>query len=439
MAESTVAPAAQRPTHVRYAVLLLACTAAFITYLDRVCISVAAPSMQADLGLSQLQFAWVFTVFYIAYALFEVPTAWLGDRWGQRLMLIRIVGCWSVFTVLTGVARTLPVLLLTRTVFGAAEAGAFPTLSRALSRWFPLHERSRANGVMWMGARWGGALAPPLAVALMALAGWRWTFTIFGAVGLIWCAVCAFWYRDEPASHSAVNDSELRAIRVDAAPPPPAGEPVPWKALLGNRTMVGLFCSYFASGFGFQFFVTWLPTYFIREHGLTLQQSGIFAALPLAAGAAGCVAGGFIADYLTRRTGSVTIGRRSVGITGFLLGAFGYAAAIFVQSPEAAIGLLVLASGAHDLTLPVVWATTTDVGGRFGGTASGVVNLASSLSGMLAPLCAAWLQSVFGSFHAVFYAAAGLYLMGATMWLIIDPRKRLDAAVCPPENSPHSR
>jgi ACS family glucarate transporter-like MFS transporter len=419
-----IAATAQRPTRARYAVLLFVFLAAFITYLDRVCISVAAPAMQAELGLSQIQFAWVFTVFYIAYGLFEVPTAWLGDRWGQRLMLIRIVGCWSLFTIFTGMVRSLPMLLATRTVFGAAEAGAFPTLSRALSRWFPLTERSRANGIMWMGARSGGALAPPIAVALIATIGWRYTFVIFGAFGLIWCAVCAFWYRDDPANHPKVNRAELETIRVGAAPAPAGKESVPWRALLLHPTMLALFFSYFASGFGFQFFVTWLPTYFMREHGLTLQRSGFFAALPLAAGALGCLMGGVIADWITRRTGSVTIGRRTVGVGGFLVGAIGYVAAIYGNSAEAAIAFLALASGAHDLTLPVLWATTTDAGGRFGGTAGGFVNLASSLSGMLAPLSAAMLEGVFGSFHAVFYTAAAMYVFGAVLWLFIDPLKK---------------
>lgn len=409
----------------RYAVLLLVYLAAFITYLDRVCMSVAAPAMQAELGLSQMQFGWVFTVFYVAYAVFEVPTAWLGDRWGQRRMLVRIVGCWSIFTILTGMVRGFASLLVTRTVFGAAEAGAFPTLSRALSRWFPIHERGRANGVMWMGARSGGAFAPPLAVALLLWLGWRATFAVFGAVGLIWCAVCWLWYRDDPGDHASVNEAELRLIRVGAVPPPHHSEAVPWRRLLLNTTMMALFFSYFASGFGFQFFVTWLPTYFMREHGLTLQKSGMFAALPLAAGAAGCLLGGLISDWITRRTGSVTIGRRSVGVAGFLVGAAGYAAAVSVGSPWAAIACLALASGAHDLTLPVLWATTTDAGGRFGGTASGFVNFASSLSGMLAPLTAAALDRAFGSFHAVFYAAAGMYLIGAALWLVIDPRKSL--------------
>jgi MFS transporter, ACS family, glucarate transporter len=422
-----IAGTAKRATHTRHAVLALVFVAAFITYLDRVCMSVAAPAMQADLGLSQLQFAWVFTVFYIAYGAFEIPTAWLGDRWGQRLMLIRIVGSWSLFTIFTGMVRSLPALLVTRTAFGAAEAGAFPTLSRALARWFPLHERSRANGVMWMGARTGGALAPPVAVALMAVMGWRYTFAVFGSVGLIWCVVCAYWYRDDPADHPSVNAAELNVIRMGAAPAPRIGERVPWKALLLNPTMIALFCSYFASGFGFQFFVTWLPTYLMSEHGLTLQRSGVYAALPLAAGALGCLFGGLIADWITHRSGSVTLGRRSVGVGGFLLGAVGYVAAMYVHSAEAAIAFLVLASGAHDLTLPVLWATTTDAGGRFGGTASGFVNFASSLSGMLAPLSAALLARMFGSFHAVFFAAAALYVVGAALWLIIDPKKSLPA------------
>jgi MFS family permease len=279
---------------------------------------------------------------------------------------------------------------------------------------------------MWMGARSGGAFAPPIAVALMGWFGWRGAFAIFGVVGLVWCAVCWFWYRNDPADHKSVNTAELEIISTGAAPPPKPAERVPWRILLLNRTMLGLFCSYFASGFGFQFFVTWLPTYFMREHGLSLQKSGLFAALPLAAGAVGCVLGGLIADFITRRTGSVAWGRRSVGVTGFLLGATGYAAAVHVRSPEAAIACLALASGAHDLTLPVLWATTTDVGGRFGGTASGFVNFASSLSGMLAPLTAAGFERAFGSFHAVFYAAAGLYILGAMLWFIIDPRKSLD-------------
>jgi ACS family glucarate transporter-like MFS transporter len=405
-------------------VLLLIFAAAFITYLDRVCLSVAAPAMQKEFGLSDVQFGWVFTVFYIAYGIAELPVSWLGDIWGQRRMLIRIVGCWSVFTALTGAARTLPALLFTRTIFGAAEAGAFPTLSRALARWFPVKERARANGILWMGARGGGALAPPLAVVMIGWLGWRWTFAAFGAVGLVWCVICARWYRDDPDEHPAVNPAEIELIRSGAEPSVGPAK-LRWTTFLTCPTMLALFASYFASGFGFQFFVTWLPTYLIREHGLSLRLSGVLSSFPLAAGAAGCILGGIFADIITRRTGSLVVGRRTVAVVGYTLGAIGYLTAVYVKSPAAAIAFLTLASGAHDLTLSVMWSTTTDVGGRFGGTAGGFINVGSSISGMLAPLTAATVASMFGSFHAVFWIAAALYFCAACLWLFIDPRKRL--------------
>jgi MFS family permease len=379
-------------------VLALVFSAAFLTYLDRVCLSAAAPAMRAELGLSQVQMGYVFSIFNLAYGLSELPAGWLGDRWGQRLMMARIVGGWSVFTMLTGAARSYVALLAIRFSFGVAEAGAFPTLSRALSRWFPPDQRARANGVMWTGARLGGAAAPALAALAIAALGWRWTFAAFGAVGLIWCVLWLLLYRDQPGG-AAIRESK---------------RPVPWRALFANPTLLALFWAYFASGFGFQFFVTWLPTYLMKEHGLTLQRSGAYAALPLAAGAAGCLLGGVAADWF---------GRRVVGVGGFLLSACAFIAAVYATTPELAIAGLVLAAGLHDLTLPVAWATCVDAGGQFGGTASGYMNLASSISGTLAPLAAAWLAEATGTFTSVFWVAAGVYVIGGLLWLVIDPHR----------------
>jgi MFS family permease len=379
-------------------VLALAFCAAMITYLDRVCLSAAAPSIQKDLGLSQVQMGYVFSIFNFAYGVAEVPSGWLGDRWGQRLMMFRIVGGWSLFTVMTGWVRSYPTLLATRFAFGCAEAGAFPTLSRALSRWFPPHERSRANGVMWTGARLGGAFAPAVAAALILSIGWRWTFAVFGAVGLVWCVAWLLWYRDNPTGETVHQERS----------------PVPWKALFTNSTLLALFWAYFASGFGFQFFVTWLPTYLMREYGLTLQRSGIYASLPLLAGAAGCLAGGVAADWL---------GRRAVGVGGFLLAAAAFVGSVYAGSAEWAIVGLVLAAGLHDLTIPAAWATCVDIGGKFGGTASSYMNLASSVSGTFAPLAAAWLADITGTFTSVFWVAAAVYVVGGLLWLVIDPHK----------------
>lgn len=416
-------------TRTRHVVLLLAFLAAIITYLDRVCISVAAPSMTRELGLTAIQMGAVFSAFNLAYALAEMPAAWLGDRWGQRRTLTRIVGAWSVFTMLTGTVASYAALLVTRFSFGAAEAGAFPTLSRALSRWFPLNERSRANGVMWMGARLGGAVSPPLAVAVMAYTGWRGAFFVFGLAGLVWCAVFWFWYRDDPADHPAVSAVELDLIRsMGSAPAPETSHRVPWKALFASADMLALFWAYFASGFGFQFFVTWMPTFLMREHGLSLRNSGLFAALPLAGGAAGCLLGGVVSDWLVRRTSSLKWGRRIVGSAGFLLGGAGFLGALTARSPEAAIFWLTFSSLTHDLTLPVAWSTCVDVGGRFGGTASGYMNMASSISGMMSPMAAAWFSHRTGSFTPMFAISGAAYLVGALLWLYINPERKAHAS-----------
>ena len=406
--------------------LVFAFTAAFITYLDRVCISAAAPSISAELNLSTTQMGYVFSIFALAYGVFEIPMGWLGDRTGQRSLLTRIVGGWSVFTILTGVVRGYWSLLTVRFVFGAAEAGAFPTLARALSRWFPVSERGRTTGVMWMGARLGGSLAPPAAVFLITTIGWRETFAVFGTIGVVWCWLFWRWYRDEPSEHPGVGPSELAEIeagRLDLLSS--RKEPLPLMRVLRSRNLWALFGMYFCSAYGFFFFVTWLPTYLMDEYGLTLERSGAYSAIPLFAGAIGCLAGGALSDWLVKKTGSLRWGRRIVGVAGFLLASAGFAGATVSHDPLAAVLWLAFAQGSQDLTLPVAWATCVDVGRHSGGTATGFMNTASSISAMLSPITAAWLQQTFGSFNAMFATAVAVYFMGAVMWFFIDPEEPL--------------
>ncbi len=415
-----------RKTSKRYIVLLLGFLVSVITYLDRVCISVAAPSITKDLGLSAMQMGYVFSVFALSYAIFEIPSGWWGDRIGQRKVMTRIVACWSAFTILTGVAWNYPSLLATRFAFGAGESGAFPTLSRALARWFPPHERARANGVMWMGARSGGSMAPVLAAYLMAGIGWRATFAVFGLTGLVWCAVFWRWYRDDPAEHPGVNEAELRHIGPPSAPHG-HGEQPPWRRIFSSGTMWALFGMYFCSAYGFWFSVTWLPTFLMKDYGLTLERSGLYSSLPLAGGALGCVAGGAFSDWLVRRTGNLRWSRRGIGFTGFLLAGTGSLFSAFAREPFLAVLCLAIAQCSHDMTLPVSWATVTDVGGRFGGTTSAFMNMASSLSAMVSSVSAAWLMQTFGSFHATLVVASGVYVIGGFLWLRIDPAEVLEA------------
>ncbi len=411
-------------TRVRYRVLLFCFFGSIVTYLDRVCISVAAPAISRDLGLTNMQMGYVFSVFALSYAIFEIPAGWWGDRVGQRRVMTRIVAGWSAFTILTGVSWNYVSLLTTRFAFGAAEAGAFPTMARMLGRWFPQYERARANGVMWMGARVGGAISPAIAVMLIARVGWRATFGILGIVGLFWAVAFRVWYRDDPCEHPSVSASELAHIRAGRVETNQAGHGrTPWRRMASSKTLWAMFGMYFCPAYGFWFFVTWLPTFLIKDHGLDLHRSGFYAMLPLAFGTVSCPLGGLLADWLARRTGNLKWSRRAIGMGGFILAAAGFGLASIARDPLAAVLLLACAEGASDLTLSVTWATVVDVGGRFGGTTGAFVNMASSFSAMISSVAAPWLAETFGSFNAMLATAAAVYLTGATLWLAIDPTR----------------
>ena len=173
----------------RYGVLLFLVALAIITFLDRISISVAGPRIQQELSIEPALWGWILGAFVLAYGLFEVPTGAMGDRGGQRSVLMRIVLWWSAFTGLTGLAQSFPILLVTRFLFGAGEAGAYPNIAGALSRWFPPAERARTQGYIWSASRFGGALAPLIVVPLQSSIGWRATFGVLGVMGAAW-AIC---------------------------------------------------------------------------------------------------------------------------------------------------------------------------------------------------------------------------------------------------------
>src|SRR2546422_10617037 len=198
------------PTRSRFKLLRFAFVLSIITYIDRVCISSAAPVIREELGLSTVQVGWMFSVFTFAYAFFEIPSGWLADVMGPRKMMTRIVIWWSAFTMATGVAWNFASLLMTRFLFGVGEAGAFPTISRSFSHWLPKREAGNAHGILFMGTRFGGAIAPPLVVLLIGMIGWRASFMIFGTLGVIWSLFWWKWYRDDPALHSHVKPDEFR-------------------------------------------------------------------------------------------------------------------------------------------------------------------------------------------------------------------------------------
>ncbi len=227
------------PTRVRYGVLVFLCTLAMITYLDRVCISRVQEDIQSDLQIGSEQMGWIFTAFLIGYGLFEIPGGWMGDVWGSRVVLFRIVIWWSVFTALTGCVWAFPaaglafgIMVLVRFLFGAGEAGAFPNVSNVVGVWFPYEERGFSQGAIWMSARLGGAIAPVVIGQLTGMLGWRQAFWVLGGIGILWAVGFFYWFRDRPEDNAECNEAERQLIRSGRQETTPAKQEQlgPWQA-----------------------------------------------------------------------------------------------------------------------------------------------------------------------------------------------------------------
>jgi MFS transporter, ACS family, glucarate transporter len=422
----TTAAAKDIRMRTRYVVLLLLVLLSVITYMDRICIGVLATPMQQDLGISKASWGWVISAFLVGYGLFEIPSGALGDRWGQRKVLTRIVVWWSAFTMLTGVASNYYALVATRFLFGAGEAGAYPNASGCISRWFPVTERARAQGLVWGASRVGGALTPLLIAPMLTVLPWQTPFFIFGAVGLVWAVAWAVWFRDDPAMHPAMTADELEEIGPGSVRS--AHENVPWIELLRSSRLWLILAMYWFYVFGAIFFMFALTQYFTDARGMTKYEAAISVSLAFGAGAVGNAIGGWASDRLSKRFG-LLVGRSFVGAaclagTGALL-----LATAFTPGKLPAAVFLILAFGVMDGMLPAAWALCLDVGGHYSGAVSGAMNTAGQAAGAVCMVLYGYMIGWCGYELPLVIFSAHMFI-SAVLFACIDPRRPLvrDAA-----------
>ena len=422
---SPTKPASAARTRARYKVLGLAVLLAAITYLDRVCISVTAPHIMRDLNLTQVEMSFVFSAFTLAYAIFEIPTGWWGDRVGTRRVLTRIVAWWSSSTIITGAAFNYPSMLAIRFLFGMGEAGAWPNVARTFSRWFPLRERGTAQGIFFMGAHLAGGLTPLLVTALLAHFHWRVLFAMFGSVGFVWAAAWYRWFRDDPAVHPSANAAERDYIvsgrSIGAAH---RFDRTEWKRLLANRTVLALCVMYLTQSYGFNFYVTWLPTYLKTARGFSAFTLGILAGLPLTLSVLADLLGGITTDRLSKRYG-LRIGRAAVGGGSLAAAGLFLIGGTFVENAVLAAVLISLAGASSNFLLGAAWGTCIDIGSRHSGVLSAAMNSSGQVGAFVSPLLVGYVVQHFANWNAPLYLTGTLYLLGALCWLWIDPRKTL--------------
>jgi MFS transporter, ACS family, glucarate transporter len=400
-------------------------------YLDRLCIAVAGPRMQHDLGLSPRDWGWVMGAFTLAYAVFEIPSGVLGDRIGPRKVLTRIVLWWSTFTAATGAVSGFAPLLAIRFLFGAGEAGAFPNCTATVSRWIPVPERARATSVFWLATSIGGAITPLLVVPIQQAYGWRASFFIFGALGLFWVSVWQWWFRDTPAEKSGVTAGELKLIGQ------PAGTRhgrLPWGVILRNTNFQRLLIMYHLYCWGAYFYLSWLPTYLQVGRGLTEDEMKIASALPSLAGVVGVICGGFLSDRLARRY-SLRVARCSIGSVSLITAGVCVIIATLTKDNWSAVTLIAIGLGIMNAMLPVAWSLCVDLGGQHAGAVSGAMNMAGQTGSFISSVAFGYLIDWLGSYDMALTPLAVMLVLSGIMFALINPAEQLIPDTEVPQNA----
>jgi len=407
-------------THAHETVLGLTFIVAFIMYIDRAVVGTATPAIMREFGLTKVTMGWSASAFNWSYALLQVPGGWMADRFGPRLVLAGAMAWWSIFTAATGFAGGAISLAVTRGLFGAGEAAAFPAASRALGPWLPERLRAFGQGFQHAGARFGAAVAPALVVMMMALFGWREVFYLLGVVGVVGSLVWYLYYRDVPSQHFGVNAEELRLL---PAPKTWRGSTVvPWRSILRSRDLWYLSVMYFCYGWVLWMYLTWLPTYFAEARSFTQLRIGISASLPLLAATLTNAAGGWISDRLAERWQDRRRGRIFVSVAGFMVAAIALLPGVFAKDANTALVWLVLALAGLELTVAVSWAICLDIGGGFSGSVSGVMNTFGNLGGAVSAVAIGYLATYYGWNYPFIVSSAFCFLAAGLAWRI-DPRR----------------
>jgi MFS transporter, ACS family, glucarate transporter len=415
----------QRPTRVRHMVLWLTVAAYLITYMDRTVISSAAPFIRQEFGFSIETMGLILGAFRLGYSLFQIPGGWLGDRFGPRRALTAIVLWWSAFTSLTAVMTGAFSMMACRFLFGIGEAGAFPIATRSLSRWMLASERGWAQGLTHAGSRLGAAFTPPIVAWMILAYGWRMPFLWFGVMGIAWALLWFFWYRDTPEEHGQVNEAERELIQQSLGSKRSARSgAVPWRLILSSRVTLMLSVMYFCYGWCQAIYLDWLPTYLRDFRGYDIKKMGLYASLPLFAGALGNLVGGWLTDRMAKRSGNLREARRVVGIAGFVIAALGIVPATLTGDPELSVAFSCLAFFGLEITISVSWAIPLDIGGDFAGSVSAVMNTCGNIGGTISTVALGFIVSNLG-WNVPFYIGAGFCVLGAILYLGIDASRNL--------------
>ncbi len=418
----TAIPAAHRIPKVRWGIGVLLGAGILINYFDRINLSVGGPQLQQEFGLTDSQLGWLFSGLFWPYALMQIPTGMILDRFGVTPVNRLSTFLWSVASTATAFASGFGGILAARILLGAAEAPSFPASSKATGYWFPRQERSLATSIFDAAAKFSNVVGIPLVALVVVWFGWRWGFGMTALLSFLYFLAFLIVYRD-PSKHPRLGPAEREYIRAGGATsegPAPSGEAAMLGYLLLNRKVWGLTIGFAAYGYSFYLFLTWLPNYLEQSMHMSVMKSAGYAAIPwMSATVADLVVGGWLIDHLIKRGYDETPVRKTVLVLGMLLGlaVFG---ATFTTDPVWAILWISIALSGLAAAAPVGWSIPSLIAPR-GGTATigGIMNFLNNIMGVVAPITTGYIVGATHSFTGAFLTAGVVLVVGIVAYVFI--------------------
>jgi len=436
-----------KTTRVRWFLVLWLFVLSAVSYLDRVNFSIAGGAIADSYQLTQVQLGEVISAMLAGYALFQTIGGRLADRFGPRIVLTFGVIWWGIFTAVTAlvpvhIRGALYAFVAVRFALGAGEAVIYPGANQFIARWIPFRERGMANGWIFAGVGAGAGLTPPLITYFMLHYGWRSSFWVCAITGFLAGAVWFLAARDTPAEHRFVSPSELTQIQSGLSLDPAQESSsrrvrtlLPWSEVIASKEVLALTVSYFCYGYVAWIFFSWFYIYLSKIRGLNLKASAFYSMLPFLAMSLGCLIGGTLNDRLTRLYGP-RLGRCGVATVAVIIAGIFIASGAYAQSTRLASVILAGGAGALYLSQSSFWSVTADIAGVSSGSVSGFMNMGNQIGAAITASLTPWIATRYG-WTASFLVAAGLCVVGALSWLLVDPLRTLSSApALEPENVP---
>jgi len=436
---ATAAMAAPRRFGTRWVIIGVTALGLTIAYVDRASLSIAIPFIQQEYGFDQVWKGIILSAFFWSYAAFQIPSGWLIDKLGVRLVYAVAVIWWSFWTAMTAVAQGVNSLIGLRLMLGVGEAPVAPSGVKVVSQWFPRHERAFAASIADTGQQLGSALSLPIITLLIAFTGWRMAFVVIGVVGALWVLLWLAVFQTPRRAKRLPSDElayiEAAGARIETAP---GGDAVKWSDLLRYRTVWGMMLGYVCRAYAVYFFITWYPSYLVEVHHFTLKQLGIYGAIPPFLAIVSTWCGGLFSDTLVRRGFSLGVARK-IPIIGALALASSIILAAYAETTAVALAFLTLAmcssafAAGSVLSLPADVAPTPDTVGSI----AGLQNFGSQIGGILSPIVTGVLLSLdHGSYRLPLIVAGLVCLTGALIYGLLVKVERLPILATTPRGVP---